>query len=103
MTGLPAQIDDELKAAGLTYRQLDYWFRTGLLRASPPRDQLGLPCNGDPNTPGNGHRRTWTADERRVALITARLKRAGLTLPVAVEVARGRHEIGPGIWVVIAA
>lgn len=88
---LPAVLDDELIAAGLTYRQLDYWFRTGLIHA----------VGG--NTPGSGYSRKWTEAERSVALTMIRLIKAGIGPHTAVKVARGQAEIAPGIRVVVEA
>jgi MerR-like DNA binding protein len=63
------------RAAGITYRQLDYWARMGYLRPSQP-------------APGSGNWRRWSADERRVAVTMARLVSAGVAVPVAARVAR---------------
>jgi DNA-binding transcriptional MerR regulator len=75
--------------AGITYRQCDYWVRTGLLRPE---------CASN----GSGSRRRWTADEIEVARTMGRLVRAGLPPETAHEVARSgdsRCEIGPGVWI----
>jgi hypothetical protein len=73
---------------GLTYRQLDYWTRNGLLKA-------------DNQTPGSGNRRTWAPGELAVAVLIGRLVDAGISLRVAHDIARGRREIGPGITIKI--
>ncbi len=76
-------------AAGLSYRQLDYWARQGYLH--PERD-------GD----GSGHARQWSPEELAVAETMARLVAAGIPPATAVRVARGETEIGPGIRVVVS-
>jgi len=60
----------------LTYRQLDYWTRTGYLKATMPK-------------PGSGHVRTWSDEELAVARLVARLGRtAGIPAGRAAELAR---------------
>lgn len=76
-------------SAGITYRELDYWTRTGRLRTLTDA------------TPGQGHGRMWQPGEVEVAALTKRLTDAGLKLDVAFTVARGQHQIGPGIALVI--
>jgi DNA-binding transcriptional MerR regulator len=79
--------------AGITYRQLDYWTRTGVLRADNPH------C-------GSGGVRTWPDEELRVAQRIAVLLRAGISLRTAATVARqtpGTVHIGPGIILQVAA
>lgn len=78
----------DLIAAGLTVRQIDYWTTRGYLRA-------------DTNNPGTGHDRSWSGDELRVARTMARLAKAGLTPAAAHEVARGRAQLAPGVCVLI--
>lgn len=77
----------------LTYRQLDYWTRCGYLEP-------------DGNaTPGSGHRRSWSADEIRVAAMIGQLRLAGIELATAARVARelrgyaGLAELSKGVWV----
>lgn len=55
---------DVCQLAGITYRQLDYWVRTGRLVPSLPGD-------------GSGSRRCWSLDDARKAI------ELGLTLDVA--------------------
>lgn len=76
---------------GLSYRQLDYWTRSGYLRAVDP-------------TPGSGGTREWPDHEVVVASLMLRLLRAGLRLDVAARVARtqsydldGRVELRGGV------
>lgn len=83
---------DSPKAAGaITYRQLDYWTRRGYLK----------PGNAGA---GSGHWRRWSAEERAVAAMMARLIAAGLTVEAAHKVARagGRVELAPGVVVEVA-
>lgn len=69
-------------AAGITYRQLDFWTRTGLIHAD----------NGD--QPGAGYRRLYTAAEFDVACHLADLAKAGMrptdAEPIARTLARGQ-------------
>ena len=79
--------------AGVTYRQLDYWARTGLLH--PVYLQTG-------NVGQGGQAREWSAEELRVARLMGRLTAAGINPRTAEQVARSperRHELGPGIWI----
>jgi len=64
------------RAAGLSFRQLDYWTTLGHLR----------PVN-DTN-PGSGRRRQWTDRELEVARVMWALRLAGLDLPTAAAAAR---------------
>lgn len=82
----------DYKALGLSYRQLDYWTRSGRIHADEP-------------TPGSGHRRTWPDEEIAVAGRIARLIAAGLSLEIAAGVARDPDtdiELQPGVVVRIA-
>lgn len=75
----------------VTYRQLDHWCRRGYLH---PKDPL----------PGSGNQRDWTADELRVAERMARLRRAGLDLEIAADLARSGEwpvSIGPGLTLML--
>lgn len=75
----------------VTYRQLDHWARRGFLH--PEMD-------GD----GSGYPRTWSADELRVAERMARLRRAGLDLEIAADLARSSEwpvTIGPGLTLML--
>lgn len=81
--------------APITYRQLDYWTRSGYLRLNDRR-------------PGSGHPRTYSWTERSVAITMGRLVNAGLLPPVAAEVARDMVEqtaetvsIAPGVSVTV--
>lgn len=58
--------------AGLSYRQLDYWYRRNLLR--PVRSR-----------PGTGHAHVWTEVEAVKACEFARMLNAGLTWSKATE------------------
>ena len=64
---------------GISYRQLDYWTRIGLLHATDP-------------TPGSGVARTWPDREVVVALLIRHLLDAGLELRAAGRIAREQVE-----------
>ena len=53
------------KAAGITYRQLDYWLRTGMITLEE-----------GPETPGSGHRRRFTTAEVQALIEMAAITRA---------------------------
>lgn len=72
----------------LTYRQLDHWTRKGLLRPEGGR--------------GSGQSREWPHRERKVALLMARLVKAGLGLELAHRVARDYFE-NRGPWAIPAS
>jgi hypothetical protein len=76
---------------GITYRQLDYWCRIGLLH---PGRQI-------PDHQGSGSARTWTATELEVARAMGKLTAAGLPPRAAERVARAGSpcEIAPGVLV----
>ncbi len=86
---------------GLTYRQLDYWVRKGYLKPDHPEwARQGTP-------------REWSEREIEVARIMYRLTSAGLSVPVAAEVARGAvdevlagltayAELARGLWIGVA-
>src|SRR5690606_4903181 len=57
---------------GVTYRMLDYWTTTGVLRCDNP-------------SPGSGRRRLWPESEIEVAARIVRLRRVGFPLDQAVE------------------
>lgn len=78
----------DLRRAGLSLRQADYWTRRGWLR----------PYNPDC---GTGHGRIWPHTEVRVAAAMSRLIAAGLTVEAAHTVARGQAELAPGITVTV--
>ena len=67
--------DDLLHAAGISYRQLDYWTRRGFL--CPEQTE-----------PGSGRSRRWSLAELDVAERMAALVSAGLTPEAAVRAAR---------------
>lgn len=67
-------------AAGLTYRQLDYWTNAGYLVL-------------DRESAGSGHSRSWPGSELKVARMMASLTKAGFIVKVAHEIAR----LGPGV------
>jgi len=66
---------DLVARAGITYRQLDHWTRTGLLRP-------------DPAPTGSGYPRTYSPTEAETACAIGALVGAGVGVRVAVRVAR---------------
>jgi len=100
MTAILAAVPDEdlltgpqaARAAGISYRQLDFAVRAGLL--NEVRHWRGHRC-------GSGSPRLLTISEVRVARDAGRLVRAGLDLRAAHWIARSgesRTELAPGIW-----
>ena len=70
---------------GITYRQLDYWVRLGLLRPL--------------HTGGTGNAREWTRAELEVARLMGRLVAAGVKPALAEQLARSRRcEVTSGLW-----
>lgn len=65
-------------ALGVTRRQLDYWLEMGWIRSADP--------------PSAGHPRSFTATEKRVLSLMARLTAAGLPARKAAPLARGAVE-----------
>lgn len=83
----------DLASLGISYRQLDYWTRRGLIR-----------CD-DERTPGSGVRRTWEPAELRVAERIGRLARAGVALDLAAHIARHPGESAepvPGVYISVS-
>lgn len=68
--------------AGITYRQLDYWTRTGYLRTSTKAE------------PGTGNARFYPASEVPVAALAHRLLGEGLSPAAASRIARELVETG---------
>lgn len=60
---------------GVSYRQLDYWVRSGWLHPYEPH-------------PGSGHEREWPVRELRIAAEMGGLVRLGLIPAAAARVAR---------------
>jgi len=71
--------------AGITFRMLDYWERTGLLNAEPRGDAFGS---------GSGFPRVFSEAEARVAVTMARLVRAGVDPRAACDMARHMEATG---------
>lgn len=83
--------------AGITYRQLDWWTREGLVA---PSGLAPDPADGRSEaTPGSGYARVWAPDEVEVIERMARLVNAGLRPATAAVAARGVTEIGPGVHI----
>lgn len=61
-------------ALGVTRRQLEYWVEMGWIRSADP--------------PSRGHPRTFTATEKKVLALMARLTAAGIPARVAAGPAR---------------
>jgi DNA-binding transcriptional MerR regulator len=82
----------QLRATGITYRQLDHWIRRGHLHP-------------DNATAGSGIAREWSNDELAVAVRMARLVKAGLSPEHAARAAREGDEawLSPNVKVVISA
>ena len=79
-----------VREAGISYRQLDYWLRTGL---------LGGPCDI-----GTGNARDWTTAQVSKARVMGSLVRAGIGPRLAAELsdrflADGRAQLAPGLWI----
>jgi DNA-binding transcriptional MerR regulator len=78
-------------AAAITFRQVDYWVRVGILRTLHPVE-------------GSGSRRTFAPVELHVARVVARLSDLGIegdiVRHVAAMVRRGAPEARWGGWVV---
>lgn len=96
----PRPIDDLgawCRMSGITYRQLDHWARTRVLR----------PANG--HAPGFGHPREWTEAELAVAVMVGRLTGAGLELHAAAKAARAlcagaeSADLAPGVTLSVSA
>lgn len=76
------RLPDVLAATGVTYRQLDYWTRTGLVHPATPA------------LPGSGYARGWHPDEVRVLAVLARLVAGGIAPHVSARLARDLVEQG---------
>jgi hypothetical protein len=74
---------------GMTYRKLDYWARTGILRPENP-------------SAGSGVKRIFAYDELGVAAALLRLLSCGFSLHFAREVARGPRPHAEGFAVIAA-
>jgi DNA-binding transcriptional MerR regulator len=84
--------------AGITYRQFDYWCRTGLLSALP--ETVRSLRQGTANEPGSGFVRWFGEDQLHKALTIRRLLDAGIALPTIRQVinevlAEGHYDVGP--------
>lgn len=80
----------DIRALGLTGRQVDYWTERGWLRT-------------DDATPGTGHRRTFAPTELRVAAVMLTLTEAGLSPEAAHRAARNRGRLSPTVRVYMSA
>lgn len=75
---------DLAHAAGITYRQLDYWTRTGVLTC----------VGGDP---GSGYLRAYPVAEVAFARLLKQLLDGGMNLRPAVDLARALLEHGTAV------
>ena len=73
-TGFSADV--ARRAVGITYRQLDYWDKTGLLRPSIKQAR------------GRGSRRVYSFEDLVELRVIARLLRVGVSLPAVRKAAR---------------
>ena len=73
-----------VRRADITYRQLDYWTRTGRLRAAVPH-------------PSNGYSRSYPTVELGVAIYAQKLLRLGFSVNSAFEHARTIAETGASV------
>lgn len=73
---------DLVRRAGITYRQFDYWVRTGRLRAAPRTRNV------------SGYPRYFPVEEVAVACLMGRLVAGGLGLPQSHQAARELLEHG---------
>lgn len=74
---------DVCRLASVTYRQLDYWTRTG--RINPTAYNVG-----------SGYHRQWTFDEIFVVRVIGRLREAHIDFPIIDSVIATLREV-PGI------
>lgn len=82
MTAATAQVDlAAMLETGITYRQLDYWCRTGYLHPSTAN-------------PGSGYQRSFPADEVEIARLMVLLTGAGVEAKAAARAAREGVETG---------
>lgn len=90
--------------AGITYRQLDFWERSGHIHALKRRK--GKDASPVPVRAGSGFDRDWQDTEVAVAVNMARLVRAGFLPAIAAEIARSypnghRIDLDGGMYLVI--
>jgi hypothetical protein len=97
--------------AGITYRQIDYWIRTGVIHvvdAWVPRGHRAAVGYVNLNhRGGSGSRTSLDAHELEVLILIAKLVRVGITLRVAHNAARqmvdeGSEYVSLGHGVVVA-
>ena len=77
-----------IRAARITYRQLDYWTTARYLRAAAVTRHSQPQPLGMRSNPGSGHERTYDAAEVTVATRMGILVRAGLAPAAAAVTAR---------------
>lgn len=82
---------DVIAETGATYRQLDYWTRSGYIQpadAEPTNGTTRKPAR-DVTSPGSGRARLWHPDEVEV-------------MAVKVAAADGPVQLGPGVTITTA-
>lgn len=84
-SGPPRVTLTDLLATGATYRQVDYWCRSGYL--TPDREHPDA-------LPGSGNKRSWTEGDVTLCRWMVRLTRAGLVPSVAAAAAARMVESG---------
>ena len=82
---------DACRLTGLTYRQLDYWARTGLITPSAATAQ------------GSGTARRWTEDDVRLLKIAAQLLSLGISLQRVRDAFASIRDSDDTRWLVIPA
>jgi hypothetical protein len=65
--------------AGISYRQLDYWTRSGTVHAIPRSDPREPLIDAGSPVYGSGYPRWYESTEARVVVLMADLVRAGVT------------------------
>ena len=74
------------RQTGLTYRQVDYWVRRGVLATAVRR------------APGSGYERPFDEDEVRVATVLGSLRTIGAPVDVLSEVAEQLRALDENAW-----
>lgn len=94
---------DVVKQTGATYRQLDYWTRSGYVTPAQAQTQHADPRPiAEKATPGSGHTRLWDDAEIAVIFIMVGLTSWGLAPAAAAHAARllvtvGVADVAPGV------
>lgn len=87
---------DVVKQTGATYRQLDYWARSGYVAPAQAQTQHAEPRPvAEKVTPGSGHTRLW--DDAEVAVIFVMVSLTGWGLAPAAAALAARSLVTDGI------